>query len=274
MTLKKSTIEIAEPSKTPELQYQRQLAPIEITDIYPSDQGSADLTTIGSGRNGKDYAIKKISDGNGMIPVTEFFCYELARKVNIATPEFDILLLPDDELAFGSVWEGGVHKISGINTIVDILNDGAINGVEIKAIDKFFGKVYAFDLFINNVDRHFGNFLFRQSYNNTYIALAFDYSRAWLEIDFKGTQALDKLCNTQVIINHIKNYKKFNRKQSEETLIALGEIESSTVAQILSEVPNEWISTHQRDEVIKWWGSQEFIDRLQILKTEINNVLV
>lgn len=273
MTLKKSTIEIAEPSKTPALQYQRQLAPIEITDIYPSDQGSADLTTIGSGRNGKDYAIKKISDGNGMIPITEFFCYELARKVNIATPEFDILLLPENELAFGSVWEGGVHKISNINTFVDLLNDGAINGIELKAIDKFFGKVYAFDLFINNEDRHPGNYLFRQSYNN-YIALAFDYSRAWLEIDFRGVQALDKKCNTQLFINLIDKNKKFNRKQSEETLIALGEIGSSTVAQILSEAPNEWISTQQRDEVIKWWGSEEFKDRLQILKAEINNVLV
>jgi hypothetical protein len=229
--------EIAEPSICPELQYQRQLFPIEIIDLYPNDQNSADLQLIGTGRNGKDYAIKRTSDSSkGMIPAAELFCYELARKVNIATPEFDLLLLQDGELAFGSVWEGGVHKISGYNTIASLLTESSIGDIKVKSLERFFSRVYGFDLFINNIDRHFGNFMFRQSYNNAYIALAFDYSRAWYEIDYAGLQALrDKTCNTQQVIKSIKTYHKFYQQQANDTISELGQISRETIGQILSE---------------------------------------
>ncbi|WP_020161286.1 HipA family kinase [Methylobacter marinus] len=269
MTKATAIIEIANPKKSPALQYQRELFPVEIIDLYPNDQGSADLSLIGTGRNNKDYAIKRVCDGNNMIPATELFCYELARRVNIATPEFDIVMLKDGELAFGSVWEGGVYRISGVNEAAKILT----GATKVKALDQFFGKVYAFDLFINNIDRHFGNFLFRQSYNSC-IALAFDYSRAWYEIDFAGLQAIDKQCKTQMVINIIKKFGRFDRQQSEKTLDELSQIEPSTIEQILSEIPESWMTKKQSNGIIAWWNTQHFKDRLLTLKKEITNDLV
>lgn len=273
MSEKSTAIEIAESSSCYELQYQRQLFPIKINDFYPNDQGSADLTLIGSGDNGKDYAIKRIGDGNGMIPASELFCYELARQVGIATPAFDIVLLRADELAFGSVWEGGVYKLSALNMMADLLKKGSLDDAEVKSLDKFFGKVYAFDLFINNVDRHFGNYIFRKSYNS-YIALAFDYSRAWCAVDYKGLQVVGKNCNTQQSINIIKQFKKFNRQQANDTLNELSRIGRSTIENILSEMPKEWMTKEQTSEIMEWWGSTEFKDRLLALEKEVANVLV
>jgi HipA-like protein len=261
--------EIAEPLTSPELQYQRTLFPVEIIEFYPNDQGSADLSLIGSGRNAKDYAIKRISDGRGMVPATELFCYELARRVNIATPDFDIVLLADGELAFGSVWEGGVHRISNMNEVTKIL----MGTIQVKSLDNFFGKVYAFDLFINNIDRHFGNFLFRQSHSY-FIALAYDYSRAWYEVDYKGFQATDKQSKTQQVNELIRKFHKFNRQQAVQTLDELCQISQSSIEHILTEIPVNWMTKQQREEIIEWWGTDEFASRFVMLNKEISNVLV
>jgi hypothetical protein len=267
------TNEVVELASRKGLSYQRELFPIEIVEFFPSHENTADLTLIGAGRNGKDYAIKKISEGNGMIPASEIFCYELARHLNIPTPEFDIVMLQKGELAFGSVWEGGiVRKISDLNDVASLLLDGVIDGHRVK-LDKFFSKVYAFDLFINNIDRHWGNFLFRRSYLGV-IALAFDYSRAWLEVDYKGFEATDKMYNTQTTINNIKMFRKYDSKQAEETLNEISNIDASIIKKILSEIPNEWMTKEQADDIMNWWGSKDFNDRLLILKKEIANDLV
>jgi len=52
-------IEITESPGILESRHQQDIFPVEITEIYPNDQKSCDLKIIGSGRNGKDYAIKR-----------------------------------------------------------------------------------------------------------------------------------------------------------------------------------------------------------------------
>jgi len=39
-------------------------------------------------------------------------------------------------------------------------------------------------------------------------------------------------------------------------------------------MPEKWMTKCQNDEIIKWWGSKEFNNRLQVLKKEVSNVLV
>ena len=67
--------------------YQKELLPIDAIQIHKNDQGSADLSVIVTASNNKDYAVKLISDGNGYVPTTELFCYELALSlIHISEP--------------------------------------------------------------------------------------------------------------------------------------------------------------------------------------------
>ncbi|MBT9547854.1 MAG: hypothetical protein IV090_20870 [Candidatus Sericytochromatia bacterium] len=95
--------------------------PIPIIETYPNNTNSADLTMIGKGNNGKDYAIKTVGDVNGYVPCSEVFCYELAMRLGIGTPDYTILELDGGELAFGSVWEGGVFDLQSDLKILQIL---------------------------------------------------------------------------------------------------------------------------------------------------------
>ncbi|MBU3019036.1 hypothetical protein KO519_15210 [Paraglaciecola agarilytica] len=254
----------AEIGQLPTYSYQKNLFPIDIAVTYPNDQGTADLSVIGTGADGRDYAIKTIADGNGFVPITELFCYELARALSIATPEFQIVKLKTHELAFGSVWEGGAGITKTLPDMLKILK-GELPVRNLKAL---LSKVYAFDLFVNNIDRHFGNFLFRTSYREN-IGLAFDFGRSWYEISPYDFQALEPHNNTNKYHLYAKHFKRYDRELASNTLTEISKIEQDTILQILSMAPSEWLSTEDKDKFVNWWGSSDMIERINKLKGEL-----
>ncbi|WP_455887076.1 hypothetical protein [Pseudomonas rustica] len=251
---------IVEPQLRPPM-FQRQLFPVAVMTTYPNDQNSADLQTIGLAANGKDYAIKTVMDGNGKIPASEAFCYQLARMVLIATPDFDVIELHDGSHAFGSVWEGGASTLKEGIQVMRILK-GEIPVVGLKT---FFSRVYALDLFVNNIDRHFGNYIFRPSYSGQ-IALAFDFSRAWFAFNPFGFEAAIESNNTSSSIQHIQHYNQFDREEAIKCLDMIAKLTKEDAAAIILNFPEAWMSDKDRQEFLEWWGSQARIDRIDFLK--------
>ncbi|OSR73982.1 hypothetical protein BV326_01438 [Pseudomonas syringae pv. actinidiae] len=240
--------------------FQRQLFPIAVITTYPNDQGSADLGMIGLAENGKDYAIKTVTDGNGMVPASEAFCYQLARHILIGTPDFDVIELHDGSLAFGSAWEGGVETLKDRTEILRVLS-GEIPIVGLKA---FFSKVYALDLFVNNVDRHFGNYIFRPSYSGK-IGLAFDFSRAWFAFNPFGFEATEH-CNTFTGIHAIRQFGQYDKFEAEKCLDKILSLTTGDIDTIISNFPAAWMSEHNRQEFLGWWDSQARKERIDFLK--------
>ncbi len=238
--------------------YQKELLPIDAIQIHKNDQGSADLNVIVTASNNKDYAVKLISDGNGYVPTTELFCYELATILDIPTPTYDLIRMRDGSLAFGSLWEGGVHHIRDFNQLSDILS----GKLRVRDLSRFFSKVYAFDLFINNIDRHFGNYIFRQSYNSL-IGLAFDFSRAWYEVGpYEYDSLKDKETNTQKCYQLIKDRKKYDKDVAIQTLNDIAKIDVEKIRKILQQIPEPWFQKEKKEEVLAWWQSSDKANRL------------
>jgi hypothetical protein len=245
--------------------YQKRLFPVDILTEYPNNQGSADLQLIVSARDGKDYAVKKPTDGKGTVPASELMCYELAYRVTVPTPNYAFIKLSDGTLGFGSLWEGGVTKVSHITEVIEIL-EGRKKVNNLKA---FLSRLYAFDIFVNNEDRHWGNYLWRQSYNNGIIALAFDFSRACFETGHEGYEALHPASNTQnsfMLINITMNY---DRTEAIACLDALAAITTEDVEEILENMPVEWMAKSERKSYTDWWNSKARIDRINTIKGRI-----
>lgn len=243
--------------------YQPALFPIEIIETYPANEGTADLNLIGKGQNSKHYAIKTIHDANGFVPASEFFCYELARILNIPTPDFDYLSLNEGKtIAFGSVWEGGVRGIKNSNDILSILK-GELNVDEPSV---FFGKVFAFDLFVNNEDRHFGNYIFRESFNNSLVALVFDFSRAWKVTSPYGYECLEKLSKTMSCNQLLKKFNQYDQAAAITTMEEIRKVPSETIASILEGMHDSWMSKEDKNKLLDWWESKSFHERIDKLK--------
>jgi hypothetical protein len=253
------------PLPTGDLSYQRSLFPVDAISIHRSGQNTADLKLIVTASNNKDYATKTILDGNGFVPASELFCYELATTLDIPTPEYSLISMPDESLAFGSLWEGGVHKISHFNHVNDILE----GTVKVRDLKRFLSQVYGFDLFINNIDRHFGNYLFRESYQ-ALIGLAFDYSRAWYEVNaYEYSSLEDSGCNTQLCHDMIDTRGLFDKRFADDIFDRLLLIPTDKIVGILKTIPDEWLSQLIRDEIAKWWGSNGMKNRIKKLKVGI-----
>lgn len=261
----KAATEAVQPkSKTASGAYQVTLFPIEIIEVYPSSQGSADLKTIGKGANSKHYAIKTIHENNGMIPASELFCYHLCRLLNIPTPDFDHVE-HQSEIAFGSVWEGGVkdHLASEADFMA------IISGDEFPEAREFFGKVYGLDLFINNDDRHFGNYIFRESFNNSKIGLAFDFSRAWMANDPNGDHCLHPESNTHACNQILRSLDTFDHQAAINILDEISKIHVDDITSILEQMHDTWMTDTQKKMITDWWGGQEFHDRIIRMKGAI-----
>ena len=112
-------------------------------------------------------------------PHAEWFWTTLADELGISGPVCEIIKLLDGSLVFGSRWEGGIvpdTAIPNVPTWVTMVQSGAIPVADIRLA---LTRIYVFDLFIHNPDRHLRNFLIR-SRRTGYAVLAFDYSRAWI----------------------------------------------------------------------------------------------
>ncbi|MCI8210736.1 hypothetical protein AUC61_14455 [Pseudomonas sp. S25] len=251
--------------KGKELGYQKRMFAVDILTEYPNNQGSADLQLIVNARDGKDYAVKKPTDGKGKVPASELMCYELAYRVTIPTPNYAFINLSEGGTGFGSLWEGGVKKISQLHEVRQILD----HKIKVNNLKTFLSRLYAFDIFVNNEDRHWGNYLWRQSFDNNFIALAFDFSRACFETGHDGFEALHPASNTQgsfLLINLTLNY---DRTEAVACLDALAKISTSDVEEILENMPSEWMTKRERKGYIDWWDSNARLDRINAIKGRI-----
>jgi hypothetical protein len=141
--------------------------------------------------------------------------------------------------------------------------------IKINNLKRFLSRLYAFDIFVNNEDRHWGNYLWRQSFDNSFIALAFDFSRACFETGHDGFEALHPGCNTQgsfMLINLTLNY---DRSEAVACLDALAAISTEDVEEILENMPPEWMTKRERNSYIDWWGSTARLDRINAIKGRI-----
>jgi hypothetical protein len=109
-------------------------------------------------------------------PHSEWFCTKLAQAVGIASAPCAVVKMLDGTTAFGSRWEGGVLNPSVAGHWWEKVKSGEIPIDDIRGT---LSRIYAFDNFVFNPDRHCGNFIVREQ-RNGFAVLANDYSRAWL----------------------------------------------------------------------------------------------
>lgn len=259
--------ENAPKTKFLDLSYQSALFPVPIVELYPSDGMTRHLRWFGKGEDNKDYAIKRVSEAhsNGLIPASELFCYELARSIFLPVPDYEVVKLRDIEFAFGSVIEGGMELDNPIMRV--LMGD---RDIKVHNPKQLLSRVYAFDLFVNNTDRSFQNYLVRSS-RQGHIILIFDFSMAWYAGgDPFGYQALNPEYDTyrnHKIIKGAKHY--FDAELARNTLTEIDKITTDKVQKILQLMPESWFSSTQRQEVIEWWDSVAKTERITRLKTEI-----
>jgi hypothetical protein len=241
--------------------------PRKVIAVDPPLLGTADCPAICRCDDSCDYAIK---DGqkHPLVPHSEWFCTRLADLLGIPGPECQILEMPDGRLVFGSRWEGGVVTGGGpLPAWVAKVQSGEmrIDGLRIPLT-----RIYAYDLFIHNPDRHGGNFLVREQHNG-FALLAFDYSRAWavnatpLPRDpFDKNHPSERTIKCQRQLSQVWGSSYIDLAEADTFLGKIKRIPKQEIVRIIDQHPKNWLPSKARQDIVKWIEGNDCENRRNI----------
>jgi hypothetical protein len=225
--------------------------------------GSADCKQVCRCDDGCDYAIKEAAVLPTM-PHNEWFCAKLAERVGIGTPTCRIVDVQGIE-CFGSRWEAGEES--------DWWNRAFAGPISFPDLAPGISRVFAFDLFVHNEDRHLNNY-FVQKQRIGYAVLAMDFGRAWL---FSGmpppplpmAPAANTIGDLRKLLRLFGPF--IDSAETDDVCDRLATVTDSEVAGIIASHPSVWINTAQKDQILSWWRSPERQNRITTIRNGIKD---
>lgn len=248
--------------------------PLDAVRCDPQGLGTADCSTVCRCRDGCDYAIKDTKGAHHFTPHAEWFCTHLASAANLAGPPCKLVRMPDQSIAFGSRWEGGV--VDKQRPWFTRVHD---NEIPLQEIAPILSRIYAFDHFVHNWDRHGDNFLCRES-RSSHIVLSFDYSRAWVCNGFPLPQ-LPFTDDPTKIESHTRIVRRqlaslwgnnfIEPRECSDLLEILRKIPKHYIEKIIGDHPKEWLTDTMRTLILDWWQSDEMDQRIDGIRKGITD---
>lgn len=233
------------------------MVPLRIISMDPKGLGSADAAGLCRCDNGFEYILKEGGAQSPTTPHHEWLCTHLAEEVGIACPPVAAIENGKGGHYFGSRCEGGVVTNDPWFEMV------ARGDIELGVVAPVLSRVFAFDCFVHNEDRHLGNFLARSS-RNGWALVTFDFSRAWT---YHGmpTPDLPLPASANTIFWH-RELRGIIGDFMDAAAVGvfldrLAAIKVSSIEGIIGRHPPEWISPDMRKSVLNWWGSEVSIGR-------------
>lgn len=231
----------------------------------PANMGTADCALICFCDDGSDYAVKDQNSGL-YVCHSEWFCKHLGDSVGIASPECRLVEIKG-EVAFGSRWESG-HSPD------DWWLRARSGDIEMDRISPVLSRIFAFDLFVNNEDRHGTNYIVRQQANQAWSILAFDYSRAWFAAGWPLCKPpMDSTTNTRDTFTKLNSMLGgfFDLTEALFVINALRNVKVDRIEQILNSQHISWLSKKERDAIVNFWQSSSFDERLNQIEEGLTN---
>jgi hypothetical protein len=237
--------------------------PVRIIDLDPANLGTADAALFGMGDNGLDYCIKTV-EKTPAVPAAELVCHALAEGCGIPVPQYDIVTLPDGSHAFGSVWDAtAATKHDSIHILL-----GRLAG---KRIEQNVARIFVLDMFVHNIDRHFGNYLCIAGRTPGYTIKAYDFSRAFTAHAWPlPNLPMDQRTLTMLTIRQLRSRRSVDMSAGEEVIAKIAALPFAWFKALVEAMPKTWMNASTRSKVTKWWASNR-AERLQLIRDGMKN---
>lgn len=214
-----------------------------------------------------EYATKSVKH-HPLVPHSEWFCTHLAELAGIAAPSCAVIEMPSGENVFGSRWEPTSPAPSP-----PWWAEVRAGNIPLADIRDALTRIYAFDHFINNTDRHANNFIVRRQ-KNGHAVLAIDYSRSWLVNGFPLPPPPVYAASHTVT---------FQRQTTAMWTSYINPIEARSVMEIIKQIPTHrirniiemhpriWLSDRKKKAILKWWSNGEMQSRAELVARGIED---
>lgn len=238
--------------------------PVRASRCETAGFGTADCSQVCRCDDGSDYAVKDDMTV-AEVPHSEWFCTHLGELVGLASPPCKVVNV-QGKPCFGSRWETG-------HSAKDWWVRAKAGVIDFASLAPTLSRIYAFDLFVNNVDRHLTNYIVREQHFGTAL-LAFDYSRAWLVNGMPPPiLPMDGSHKTVMVIKALRSLfgEFFVEDEASHVLDRLESISSSNIDAIISAHPKEWLTEKQHHAIIAWWKSEVRTSRISDIRKGVKD---
>jgi len=237
----------------------------------PANLGTVDCSYICRCDDGSDYAVKDGSQ-TPTLPHQEWFCTRLGEDVGVASPTIRVVQMNGVE-CFGSRWESGAETGTPKDRSTWWWPRAHRGEIEFAPLAPAISRIFAFDLFIHNVDRHLTNYLVLKQHTG-YAIRSFDYSRAWLFNGFPlPPLPMNATAKTVAAIRALRqlfgDFIKIN-----EVSHVCDKLRSTSLARVQSfidEHPPSWLTKDQKLSILDWWPSEDRMTRIDQVEEGINS---
>ena len=242
---------------------------VTLLQIDPATLGSVDAAYFGLGEDGIEYVVKTVLK-TPTAPSAEWICHRLCVLCSIAIPQISIVDVPKEGKAFGSQWDSAAQKDG---SLVEAILKGK---VPVNLLASRLAAIHAFDLFVHNDDRHFGNYLCVKASDasgiDTYAIRAYDFSRAW---HYHGwplpALPLPAASNTTMAARNLAKHVPYDLSAALDTLQRIENISVGSFSEILKIIPNKWLEKSKKNAMIKWWASRDRRSRIDGIRKGLTN---
>lgn len=227
---------------------------------FPPSTHSADALGEVEADDTFRYHVK--GDANGSpVRASEWISTHLAEEVGITAPAPMVIEMLDGSTTFGS------RRIAGaadaLHTRAYLLSPSNA-GMPITGLTPLLSSIYAFDMFIFNDDRHFGNYLSIDDLGKRRL-YTFDFSRAFFwQWPWSGFPP--PFCNTRICGSLLRQTHGFDPAAAHATLDRLSAVSGDHLDGLFRRMPQDWTSAQLRDQTLAWWSSPAKLARLVALK--------
>lgn len=244
----------AQASPEPELFARR------ATTIYPPPNG-ADIVFCCSDHEGRIYFCKGDRPGH-RTRATELICTKLADRLGIRTAHWSVIE-HNDGTYFGSQQE---ISSAGPFEVQHFLATPRLNelGGASRFPGEYLAQLYALDLFLNNPDRGFHNFLLVRDGAIQRIC-AIDFASGNLA-DLTSERFPVADCPTLIVGKRLRAIHGAFANSAIEMVDRIMGLPSETFAGIVAEVPADWLLPEERGGLIEVWNSSGCRSRLSALR--------
>lgn len=226
---------------------QKSLFPTKLVIEQPYVGQSRMLKVVGFDQQDRKYAVKFSTLEEPEAALTEWVCYNLCELLGIPHPDFDQVIRPNGETAFGSRWDENSLQFNASEMTqaeaVALLVKGKSDASSIATVDHF----------LPNPDRHLGNYLFRTN-ARTIRVVAFDWAQSTLFEPWPSHSSSSTSTNWRGMRGLLKD-----RDSMRSTIEALKSINKATFESILTSAHPSWCSPQRIDQLLNWWSEFSII---------------
>lgn len=199
------------------------------------------------------------------VRASEYFWLSLARIVGLTCAVPEILERADGRQLLGVRRE---HNAVGKDhaTCLTALQSGVVHDA-----GRHLSRIFVFDLFCANWDRHPGNYLVLDE-GGAKVVFAIDFSHVvTVPSSALGDPIVVLACVTRAFFPIVIAPYGADQGAAVELIDRLAAVKLHHIEAILTNIPIEWLSDLQKDEVRSWWGDGRSAARLDLIKQGVLN---